>query len=130
MGHIVNNGEVAVVVEGLGKHILENDSGSVNPPNSKKRRISAVRDFPKGCGRFAVVNGNSVVDRLAEEYIRRRDLVEQLEDFSSANQSVELKTLEMAVGLIQMNHLYLRNLRFWRLQCQWRIWCRQKIKSQ
>ncbi|KAF5185272.1 histone-lysine N-methyltransferase, H3 lysine-9 specific SUVH6-like [Thalictrum thalictroides] len=101
MGHIVNNGEVAVVVEGLGKHILENDSGSVNPPKFKKRRISAVRDFPKGCGRFAAVNGNGVVDRSAEEDIIRRDLVEQLEDFSSANQSVELKTLEMAVVLIQ-----------------------------
>ncbi|PIA34248.1 hypothetical protein AQUCO_03800082v1 [Aquilegia coerulea] len=104
MGHLVNYGEVAVV-EGLGKRVLENGSGSINPPKFKKRKVSAIRDFPKGCGRFA---GNGVVVRSEEENIRRRDLVDELEESSSVvNQPVEFKTLEMAVGLVQKESLEL-----------------------
>ncbi|KAL5729694.1 [histone H3]-lysine(4) N-trimethyltransferase [Ranunculus cassubicifolius] len=57
MGHLVNgNGRIG---DGSRKRIFENGGFSDGPVlKFKKRRVSAIRDFPPGCGRNALpING-------------------------------------------------------------------------
>lgn len=109
MGHLAN-GDLGM--EGSGKRFLENGVGiglDGPPLKFKKRRVSAIRDFPPGCGRNAApIDGNMEVNGGVESNSIRQGgplaekLKEEVNDVGVESTSVretesltEVKTSDM-----------------------------------